>query len=77
MPIFYFFVILGFINSRTLAARGNIVTAVYDVSRASKDNEGSYLCTAENEAGTAEDMLQIIIIDDQEGMEKFIHFFCS
>ena len=30
-----------------------MVNAVYEVPRATKENEGSYLCKATNDAGTA------------------------
>ena len=39
------------------------MTATYEVSRVTKDQEGSYLCKANSEAGSAEDMLQIIVVE--------------
>ena len=41
-----------------------MVDAVYELPLATKENEGSYLCRATNDAGTAEDMVQIIVMED-------------
>lgn len=45
-----------------------MVNAVYEVPRATKENEGSYLCKATNDAGTAEDMIQVIVMEEGEPM---------
>ena len=45
----------------------NAATAVYSVSSASKSDEGSYVCEANNEAGTREEMVQVVIVDGGGG----------
>ena len=45
----------------------NEATAVYSVSSASKSDEGSYVCEATNEAGSREEMVQVIVVDGDDG----------
>ena len=45
----------------------NEATAVYSVSSASKSDEGSYVCEATNEAGSREEMVQVVIVDSGSG----------
>ena len=45
----------------------NEATAVYSVSSASKSDEGSYVCEATNEAGSREEMVQVVIVDGGAG----------
>ena len=46
----------------------NEATAVYSVSSASKSDEGSYVCEATNEAGSREEMVQVIVVDGDGGV---------
>nr|CAD7571475.1 unnamed protein product [Timema californicum] len=39
-------------------------TAVYEISRVTKEDEGSYNCQARNAAGFTEDRLQLIVVED-------------
>ena len=41
---------------------------MYSVSSASKSDEGSYVCEATNEAGSREEMVQVIVVDGDVGV---------
>ena len=41
--------------------------AIYSISNARKDMEGSYLCRAKNAAGETEDLLQIVVNEKDGG----------
>lgn len=42
----------------------NEVNSVFKVPRVTKANEGSYLCKAVSEAGTTEEMVQVIVLEE-------------
>ena len=56
--------------------------AIYSISNARKDMEGSYLCRAKNAAGETEDLLQIVVNENDEGgngrsgKHEFLSFTC-
>jgi hypothetical protein len=46
--------------------QGSTISAIYQVSRSSSSDMGSYLCRAESEAGRSEDVVQIIVQDSNQ-----------
>ncbi|XP_052124491.1 basement membrane-specific heparan sulfate proteoglycan core protein isoform X6 [Frankliniella occidentalis] len=45
--------------------------AVYEITRASKADEGSYSCTARNKAGLAEDRVQLIVEESNDVLDRY------
>ncbi|KAJ1522549.1 hypothetical protein ONE63_001735 [Megalurothrips usitatus] len=45
--------------------------AVYEITRASKADEGSYSCTARNKAGLTEDRVQLIVEESNEVIDRY------
>ena len=43
---------------------------VYSIQRASKDDEGSYICKAKSAAGEMEEVLQVIVSEDANIVEE-------
>ena len=56
--------------------------AIYSISNARKDMEGSYLCRAKNAAGETEDLLQIVVNENdgdgntRPGKHDILSFSC-
>ncbi len=59
--VLYSFLLLLNRQSNTQARTTDTSEARYEVSRADRSHEGSYLCRAANEAGQAERMVQVVV----------------
>lgn len=44
---------------------------MYEITRASKADEGSYSCTARNKAGLAEDRVQLIVEESNDVLDRY------
>ena len=51
------------IRATTEPPRGDSVAAVYDVPRASMADQGTYICRAQSESGTTEEIVQVIVTE--------------
>ena len=43
---------------------------IYNIQRASKEDEGSYICKAKSSAGEIEEVLQVIVSEDYNIVEE-------